>query len=149
MYLLNTNVISEVRKHAGVRNPRVFDWVEAQPVPLLMTSVMCLMEIERGVLLRESTDQHAGASLRRWLNTAVITAFGTRILPVDMDVATAAAGVLARRPRPFVDALIAATARVRRLSVVTRNVTDFADAGVPVINPWQDGQAQSCPVRLP
>ena len=137
MWLLDTNVVSEVRKvRSGKADPNVSRWAErVEPAELYM-SVITLHELELGVLLAERRDPAQGAVLRTWLENHVHPAFAGRILSVDEAVARQAAQLHVPDPRPVRDALIAATAQVRGMTVVTRNVVDFAPMGVPVLNPW-------------
>lgn len=137
MYLLDTNVISELRKaKAGKADPKVVAWAERIPAPSLFLSVITLLELETGLLLIERRDLLQGAILRRWLETQVIPAFSERILPVDTPVARRCARLHVPDPRSDRDALIAATALVHNLMVVTRNVADFEPTGVRIMNPW-------------
>lgn len=140
MFLLDTNVISELRKvRAGNADRNVADWARAVPAGSLFLSVIVIQELEIGTLLAERRDPAAGAILRAWLEAHVLPAFAERILPVDLAVARRSAGLHVPDPRPIRDGLIAATALVRGLTVVTRNVADFAPTGVPLLNPW-DGR---------
>jgi predicted nucleic acid-binding protein len=138
MFVLDTNVVSELRKaRAGKANPGVTEWAESVPAELMFLSVISLHELELGVLLAERRDPTQGAILRRWLDTSVAPAFVDRMLPVDEDVARRAAALHVPDPAPLRDALIAATAQVHDMTVVTRNVDDFARfAGLDVANPW-------------
>jgi predicted nucleic acid-binding protein len=137
MYLLDTNVISELRKaRAGKADPRVSAWAAAVPVADLFVSVIAIHEIEIGVLLAERRDPPQGKLLRAWLDVSVLQAFSDRILSVDIQVARRSAHLHVPDPRPVRDALMAATALVHGLTVVTRNAGDFAPTGVRVINPW-------------
>lgn len=137
MYLLDTNVISELRKaKAGKADPKVVAWAERIPAPNLFLSVITLLELETGLLLIERRDLLQGAILRCWLETQVIPAFSERILPVDTPVARRCARLHVPDPRSGRDALIAATALIHDLTVVTRNVADFEPTGVRIINPW-------------
>jgi hypothetical protein len=137
MYLLDTNVISELRKaKAGKADPKVVAWAERIPAPSLFLSVITLLELETGLLLIERRDPSQGAVLRRWLEAQVIPAFSERILPVDTPVARCCARLHVPDPRSDRDALIAATALVHDLTVVTRNVADFEPTGVRIMNPW-------------
>ncbi|MDN4474442.1 type II toxin-antitoxin system VapC family toxin [Demequina sp. SYSU T00192] len=135
-YLVDTNVISELRKKHDAVDARVFAWADSVALELLHTSAMCLFELERGVLQRERKDPRQGAVLRAWLDTRVRTAFAGRILAVSDEVATYAARLHVPNPRPYVDTLIAATAATHGLTLVTRNIADFEELGVDLLNPW-------------
>lgn len=138
MFILDTNVVSELRKaKAGRANPGVTEWANEVPAALMFMSVISLHELEHGVLLAERRNPAQGGLLRRWLDTSVVTAFADRFLPVDENVARHAAALHVPDPAPFRDALIAATAQVHGMTVVTRNVIDFGRfAGLEVTNPW-------------
>jgi hypothetical protein len=137
MYLLDTNVISEIRKaRAGKADRHVAAWAADQRATDLFVSVINIQELEIGVRLAARRDPPAGGLLRTWLDAHVLLAFGERILPVDLAVARRSAELHVPNPRPVRDALIAATALVHGLTVVTRNVDDFEPTGVPVLNPW-------------
>jgi len=137
MILLDTNVISELRKaRTGKADPRVIAFAEALAPEALFLSVVTVMELELGVSLMERRDVSQGALLRRWLEEQVLSAFDGRILPVDLLVARRAASLHVPDPRPERDTLIAATAHVHGLTVATRNIGDFERTGVSLINPW-------------
>ena len=137
MYLLDTNVISELRKaRAGKADRNVTAWAAPIPLTQFFVSVVTIHELEMGVLLAERRDPRQGRLLRTWLDGRVVAGFGTRILPVDTAVVRRSARLHVPDPRPFRDALIAGTALVHGMTVVTRNVTDFEPTGVPVVNPW-------------
>lgn len=137
MYLLDTNVVSELRKvRAGKADSHVADWADSIDAGDLYLSVISLQELEIGVLLAERRDPSQGAIFRAWLNGHVLPAFAGRILVVDTAVAQRSARLHVPDPRPVRDALIAATALVHGMSVVTRNVADFEPTGVAVLNPW-------------
>jgi predicted nucleic acid-binding protein len=137
MYLLDTNVVSELRKaRAGKADRNVTAWAAHVPLTQLFVSVVTIHELEIGVLLAERRDPRQGRLLRAWLDGRVVAGFGTRIVPVDTAVVRRSARLHVPDPRPFRDALIAATALVHGLTVVTRNVTDFEPTGVPLVNPW-------------
>jgi predicted nucleic acid-binding protein len=138
MFVLDTNVVSELRKaRAGKANQGVTEWARGVPGELMFLSVISLHELEHGVLLAERRDPAQGAVLREWLDTSVAAAFADRLLPVDEAVARRAAVLHVPNPAPFRDALIAATAQVHDMKVVTRNVDDFARFDrLGVVNPW-------------
>ncbi|MFN0090326.1 MAG: type II toxin-antitoxin system VapC family toxin [Acidimicrobiales bacterium] len=138
MYLLDTNVISELRKaRAGAANHGVAEWAAETPAALLFVSVISLHELEHGVLLAERSDPAKGAILRAWLDNSVIPAFEQRILAVDAAVVRRAAKLHVPDPAPFRDALIAATALVHGFIVATRNQRDFERFDdLTVLNPW-------------
>ncbi|MDB5806329.1 MAG: putative nucleic acid-binding protein contains domain [Betaproteobacteria bacterium] len=137
MYLLDTNVVSELRKVSlGRADSNVAQWAEGVDAAELYLSVVTLQELEVGVLLTERRDPAQGAVFRGWLERHVIPAFSGRVLPVDAAVARRSAQLHVPNQRPVLDALIAATALVHSLKVVTRNVGDFAATGVEVVNPW-------------
>lgn len=139
MFLLDTNVISELRKaRAGKADRNVATWVRTVPAGSLFLSAIVVHELEIGTLLAERRDPPKGAILRAWLDDHVLPAFAQRILPVDTEVARRGAALHVPDPRPVRDGLIAATALVHAMTVVTRNVADFAPTGVPLLNPWND-----------
>ncbi len=138
MYLLDTNVVSELRKSgAGKANPNVTAWAVDIPTQRLFISAVTVLEIELGVLRIERKDSRQGTVLRSWLEGHVLPAFDGRVLAVDTAVATRCARLHVPDPRPERDALIAATALVHGLMIVTRNVADFAPMVEKVINPWK------------
>lgn len=138
MYLLDTNVVSELRKaKSGKAHRGVIDWASEVPAVLMFISVISLHELEHGVLLAERSDPAKGEVLRGWLDSSVVPAFSDRIVPVDASVATRAAALHVPDPTPFRDALIGATALVHGMIMVTRNVHDFERfARLGVVNPW-------------
>ena len=137
MYLLDTNVVSELRKiRTNKADLRVARWAEDVETALLYLSVITVMELEIGVVQRERRDPSQGAMLRDWLETQVLPAFDGRILPVDLAIARWCARLHAPDPRPERDALIAATGLSHGLTVVTRNIGDFQTTGVKLLNPW-------------
>lgn len=135
MYLLDTNVLSELRRHRHAQ-PNVAAWASRLHPAEVFLSAITILEIERGVLQRERQDKAQGAVLRAWLEERVLPQFEGRILPVDSAVARRCAALHVPTPRPHSDALIAATALVHRLKLATRNVDDFKGMGVEFINPW-------------
>ena len=138
MFVLDTNVVSELRKkRSGRADPNVVGWEEGVSPTALFLSVMTVLELERGVLSMERRDPGQGRMLRSWLEGKVLPAFRGRVLPIDASVARRCARLHVPDPRPERDAMIAATALVHGMAVVTRNVQDFLPMGVRVINPWQ------------
>ena len=140
MYLLDTNLVSELRKaRTGKADPGVVAWAKGVSADDLYISVITMLELELGVQLRERRDPAQGALLRVWLEQQVIPGFADRVLPIDMVIARRCAGLQVPNPRPDRDALIAATALVLDLTVVTRNVRDFEGTSVALCNPWSAG----------
>ena len=137
MYLLDTNVVSELRKvRVGKADAHVAEWADSIDASDLYLSVITIHELEIGVLLAERRDPSQGALFRAWLNGHVLPAFTGRILAIDTVVAQRSARLHVPDPRPVRDGLIAATALVHGMVVVTRNVADFAPTGVATFNPW-------------
>ena len=137
MYLLDTNVVSELRKiRSGKADAQVADWAESIDAAELFISVITLQELEIGVLAVERRDSAQGSMLRAWLNSHVLPAFSGRILSVDRAVALRSARLHVPDPHPVRDGLIAATALVHGMTIVTRNVADFEPTGAKILNPW-------------
>lgn len=138
MYLLDTNVVSELRKVSyGKADKNVSEWAESVDAADLFVSAITIMELELGVLAIERKDASQGAILRTWLEQQVLPEFADRTLAVDTVVAQRCARLHVPDKRGERDALIAATALVHGMKVVTRNVADFEPTGVNIINPWQ------------
>ena len=138
MYLLDTNVISELRKASrGRADLHVKAWAEGVDAATLFLSAITVLELELGALLVERRDPAQGAVLRAWLENHLLPSFAGRILVVDIPVARKGALLQVPDPRSYRDSLIAATALVHGMTVVTRNVSDFDRTGVAIINPWR------------
>ncbi len=135
MFLLDTNVVSELRRPERA-DANVRAWASSTPSELYAISVVTVLELERGTLLMERRDAVQGAILRRWLQHEILTPLATRILSIDVAIARRCASLHVPDPRPERDALIAATALTHRLTVVTRNTDDFEPMGVALLNPW-------------
>jgi predicted nucleic acid-binding protein len=139
MYLLDTNVLSELKKiPSGRANANVFAWASRTSLQDHFISAISLFEITRGVLLVERRDPAQAAALRTWMEREVLNHFADRILPVTSGVALRSAELHVPNPRPERDTFIAATALSANLVLVTRNVSDFQDTGVHLLNPWQE-----------
>jgi toxin FitB len=137
MFLLDTNVVSELRKvRLGTANENVAKWADSVDAADLFLSAITIEELEIGILLVERRDPAQGAVFRTWLDKHVLPAFAGRILAVDTAVAQRSARLHVPDLRPIRDGLIAGTALVHGMTVVTRNVMDFEPTGVPVLNPW-------------
>ncbi|MCW5236708.1 type II toxin-antitoxin system VapC family toxin [Verminephrobacter eiseniae] len=137
MYVLDTNVVSELRKvRLGKADAGVTAWTQSVDAADLFVSAITIMELELGVLSIERKDATQGAMLRSWLEQQVLPEFSGRTLPVDTAVARRCARLHVPDKRGERDALIAATALVHGMTVVTRNVGDFRFTGVIVLNPW-------------
>jgi predicted nucleic acid-binding protein len=138
MFILDTNVVSELRKvRLGKADKNVAEWADSVNTSDLYLSVITIQELEIGILLVERRDTLQGSMLRSWLNSHVLPAFANRILPIDTLVARRSAQLHVPNPQPIRDGLIAATALVHGMMVVTRNVDDFKSTGVQALNPWE------------
>ena len=138
MYILDTNVVSELRKAgAGKANAGVVSWAEKVPANQLYLSVISILELEQGILQVSRRDIQQGKLLRDWLEQHVIPAFQERILPIDLPVALRCASLHVPDPGAERDTLISATALVHGMTIVTRNTKDFAATGAKLLNPWQ------------
>ena len=137
MYLLDTNVISELRKVGDDKaDTNVVAWVSEIDAAEMFISTLTLMELEIGILRVERRDAAQGARLRVWFETQVCPEFEDRTLSIDGAVARRSVQLHVPNPKSERDALIAATALEHRLMLVTRNMADFAAIGVSLVNPW-------------
>lgn len=137
-YLLDTNVVSELRKIGdGKADANVVAWTDAEDAESFFISAITILELERGVLGIQRRDAVQGARLRAWLDNRVRPGFAGRIVPVDDAVATRCAHLHVPNRRHEADALIAATALVHGMTLATRNVGDFEGTAVVVVDPWQ------------
>jgi len=135
MYLIDTNALLELRRRERT-HLKVAVWADSVPASDLFLSVITILEIEAGTLLLPRRDAAQGAVLRTWIDDKVLPAFAGRILDIDTKVVQRCASLHVPDPRAERDALIAATALVHRMRVVTRNVGDFLPMGVDLLNPW-------------
>lgn len=141
MFVLDTNVVSELRKvQIGKADLNLAAWAQSVDAADLFVSAITLMELELGVLSIERKDASQGAMLRSWLEQHVLPEFSRRTLPIDTAVALRCARLHVPDKRGERDALIAATALVHGMTLVTRNVDDFKPTGVTILNPWEAQQ---------
>ena len=133
-FLLDTNIISEIRKRDRA-HPNVVRWVARTPAEEIGTSVLVLAEIRHGIELKRRNDPEQAKALDRWFSQMRIR-LGDRVLPVDEPVAQAWALLGIPDPLPLIDGLLAATAKVHGLTLVTRNVADIAVVGVSLLDPF-------------
>jgi toxin FitB len=137
MYLLDTNVVSELRKvRAGKADRNVARWADSVEAGELYISAITVEELEIGIQLAERRDAVQGEMLRTWMTRHVMSAFTGRILPVDVAVALPSASLHIPDPRTVRDGLIAGTALAHGMTIVTRNIADFAGTGAELLNPW-------------
>jgi toxin FitB len=135
MYLVHTNVVSELRKQK-LSDENVLNWFAKQSTSNLFLSVISIMEFEQGYLKLQRHDIMQAARIRAWIDEHVLESFRDRILSVDTQIALCCARLHVPNRKAYGDALIAATAIVHNLTVVTRNVPDFAETGCKILNPW-------------
>ncbi len=135
MFVLDTNVISELRQGKPSQSLQVRAWAAAQPAGRLFLTAITVLELEKGVQALERRTPPEGSALRSWL-IGVRAAFAGRILPFTEHTAPICAALHLPNPRSERDAMIAATAREHGFTVVTRNTADFVHTGVPLLNPW-------------
>lgn len=140
-FLLDTNVISELRRSRLRADPLVRQWVSEHKPSDLYLSVVTVLEVELGIARLGRQDATRAQRLQAWLEDDLLVVFNGRVLPVDVQVARRAARLHVPDPRPERDALIAATAVVHGLTVVTRNVADFEPMDVALIHPWGGSRA--------
>lgn len=137
MFFLDTNVVSELRKpRESSPHPCLIQWADGVDASELFLSSITVLELELGILLLEGKDSRQADTLRQWFENRVLVEFDGRILPVDEIVAKRCAQLHVPNPQSERDAMIAATALVHEMTVVTRNVSDFKSSGVPLLNPW-------------
>ena len=133
-YLLDTNILSETRKKQA--SDRVMSFLSAAEPSALFISVLSLGELRKGVALKIRSDADAAKRLGAWVD-GLEYSFGERILGIDAAIARQWGELSAQRSRPVVDTLLAATALVHKLTLVTRNISDVHDLGVKLLDPWR------------
>ncbi|MFE0754569.1 type II toxin-antitoxin system VapC family toxin [Inquilinus sp. NPDC058860] len=133
-YLLDTNILSETRRARA--EPRVLSFLSAADPARLFVSVLTLGELRKGIDIRRRSDAETAAKLGLWAD-ALEASFADRVLAVDAATAKLWGALSADRPRPVIDTLLAATAIVHDLTLVTRNTGDVTGTGVPVLDPWR------------
>ena len=137
MYLIDTNIISEMRKIRHRKaDPKLTAWVNSINSSLFYTSIVVMMELQRGVMGKHRTDPEQGKRLQQWLDISVKAIFDKRVLYINDHIADVCAGLHVPNPKPENDAWIAATAIANGLTLVTRNVSDFDGIAVDIINPF-------------
>lgn len=140
MYLLDTNVVSVFRR-IDKAPQQILDWAQTLDADDFYLSVVTILEIEQGILMKERKDEMQASLYRDWLNNDILVRFEDRILPIDLAIAQRCARLHVPDPKSERDALIAATALVHGMAVVTRNEADFKATGVPLIDPWSYSRA--------
>ncbi|MER9491012.1 type II toxin-antitoxin system VapC family toxin [Mesorhizobium sp. M0006] len=135
MFILDTNVVSNLRRRDKA-DRNVLAWSETHDIASFFMSVISILELEIGTLLLSRKDTRQATMYREWLDQTLIPQFGDRILSIDTAVVVRCANLHVPDPKPERDALIAATALVKNLTVVTRNTKDFEGTGVKLFNPW-------------
>ena len=135
MHLLDTNVVSVFRR-IDKAPQQIVEWAASVDAEDFYLSVITIMEIEQGILSKARNDEAQAALYRGWLNDDILVRYEDRILAVDLSVALRCASLHVPDPKSERDALIAATALVHGLTIVTRNEADFKSTGVQIINPW-------------
>ena len=144
MYLLDTNVLSGMRKASRSKpssakmDQRVEKWVNSVSASDLHLSVVSILELERGFNLLKQKDPAQAAVIREWVRSRVSPSFGFRILTFDLAVAQRCAGLVISNPIKYRDSLIAATAPVHKMTMVTRNGCHFERTGASLLNPWDE-----------
>lgn len=136
MFLLDTNVVSELRSGKPQQSTAVRAWAQEQPVQQLYLSAVTVLELEIGVLRMERKDRSQGKVLRTWAE-AVLQQFDGQVLPFTAETALHCASMHVPDPKSLRDSMIAATALQHSLTLVTRNVADFDGTNVKLVNPWE------------
>jgi toxin FitB len=136
MFILDTNVVSELREGKTKAEKKVLAWADSQLASQMFVTAITILELEKGVILLERKMPPQGNALRLWLD-GLRTVFSGRILPFTEKTAAICAGLHMPKTRPERDAMIAASALEHRFTMVTKNDADFKVQGLTVINPWK------------
>ncbi|WP_439235201.1 type II toxin-antitoxin system VapC family toxin [Lonepinella koalarum] len=138
MYLLDSNIIAEIRKiKSGKANTGVVNWIKQRPITQLYTCEIVIMEILRGIALKKRKDPVQAQSLQNWFDGFVLPTFSGRILTINTQTSRICATFHTPNPRPENDCWIAAIASANKLTLLTRNTKDFQDLPISIINPFQ------------
>jgi toxin FitB len=136
MYLIDTNVVSEIRKGQRAA-PAVVSWFQLQRQETLFLSVITILEVEQGYQKLLRHDVRQAQIIRNWIDSGLLKGFQDRILSVDTKIVRQCAGLHIPNKKPYADAMIAATALSYDLTIITRNTRDFEQTGARLLNPWQ------------
>ena len=148
-FLLDTNVISELRKAQNKRDINFTAWAERCLPELCWLSVMTVAEIEKGIVMLQRRDRKQAASIRTWFDETLLPLYEGRIIPLSIDIAREAGRLQVPDPKASPDVFIAATALVDNLTIVTRNTEDFVNTGVRMVNPWIKGDITTVLINRP
>ncbi|STX27913.1 Probable ribonuclease FitB [Legionella beliardensis] len=141
MFLLDTNVVSELRKaNSNKVNHNLVHWAKKTNISLMFISVISLLELEMGILKKEKKDPLQGSTLRAWFDSHVLPAFAARIVPIDIAVTRTMAKLHVPKSCSRRNVMIAASALIHGMTLVTRNKVDFAKTGVDIIDPWESDE---------
>lgn len=141
--LLDTNVVSELRKPISRRSPQVTQWAARVDFRNTYVSVINITEIMSGILSLEKHDEKQAQILNTWLNESIIETYHGRILAITTNIALRAAALQVPNKHQLADAYLAATALEHKLTLITRNVDDFINTGVQIVNPWEPNITQA------
>lgn len=138
MYVLDTNLVSEIRKVPAKKNPAVQRWLEKQYSDQLFITSITVYELEVGVQRLARKDSAQAALIGDWLHGILLPGFEGRVLDLDLESSLIAATYQVPDPRPSADCFIAAITQRHHMKLVTRNTKDFLAMNIPLINPWNE-----------
>lgn len=136
MYVLDTNLVSEIRKVPAKKNPAVQRWLEQQYSDQLFITSITVYELEVGVQRLARKDSAQATLIGDWLHGTLLPGFEGRVLDLDLESSLIAATYQVPDPRPSADCFIAAITQRHHMKLVTRNTKDFLAMNIPLINPW-------------